>query len=73
MKNLEESLLRSKPRRNAMLLLAEYELVSPEITPTKLEPFSVFYVATGLLGHLRQSMSCLQTSGSLSIVLGVKG
>ena len=56
-----------------MLLLAEYELVSPEITPTKLEPFSVFYVATGLLGHLRQSMSCLQTSGSLSIVWGVKG
>ena len=67
---LEESLLWPKPRMNVMLLVVEYELVSLLITPTKLEPFSVFCVATGLLGHLRQNMSCLQTSGSVSTVCG---
>lgn len=60
--NLEESLLWPKPRMNVMLLVVEYEFVSLLITPTKLEPFSVFCVDTGLLGHLRQSMSCLRTS-----------
>ena len=74
MKNLEESLLWPKPRMNAMLLLDDYELASLIITPTKLEPFSVFCVATGSLGHHHQSISRLQTSGSLSTLCGrVKG
>ena len=59
---------------NAVLLLDEYELASLIITPTKLEPFSVFCVATGSLGHRHQSILRLQTSGSLSTVCGgVKG